>query len=136
MGLGKTSITLTAINNLLFDSFEVHKVLVVAPLRVARDTWSAEIEKWEHLKNLRYSVDVGSEQERILGRFIGQRSVSQKHIGGEHYSISSSAFLILTARYSLVGRSILKRPSKLPTFSTVMFHVSIMSTVYILLSSI
>ena len=65
MGLGKTSITLTAINNLLFDSFEVHKVLVVAPLRVARDTWSAEIEKWEHLKNLRYSVVVGSEQERL-----------------------------------------------------------------------
>ena len=65
MGLGKTSITLTAINELLFDSFEVHKVLVVAPLRVARDTWSAEIEKWEHLKNLRYSVVVGSEQERL-----------------------------------------------------------------------
>ena len=65
MGLGKTSITLTAINDLLFDSFEVHKVLVVAPLRVARDTWSVEIEKWEHLKNLRYSVVVGSEQERI-----------------------------------------------------------------------
>lgn len=66
MGLGKTSITLTAINDLLFDSFEVHKVLVVAPLRVARDTWSAEIEKWEHLKNLRYSVVVGTAQERIL----------------------------------------------------------------------
>lgn len=65
MGLGKTSITLTAINNLLFDSFEIHKVLVVAPLRVARDTWSAEIEKWEHLKNLRYSVVVGMAQERI-----------------------------------------------------------------------
>ena len=65
MGLGKTSITLTAINNLLFDNFEVHKVLVVAPLRVARDTWSAEIEKWEHLKNLRYSVVVGTAQERI-----------------------------------------------------------------------
>ena len=65
MGLGKTSITLTAINNLLFDSFEVHKVLVVAPLRVARDTWLAEIEKWEHLKNLRYSVVVGTAQERI-----------------------------------------------------------------------
>lgn len=65
MGLGKTSITLTAINDLLFDSFEVHKVLVVAPLRVARDTWSAEIEKWEHLKNLRYSVVVGSKQERL-----------------------------------------------------------------------
>lgn len=65
MGLGKTSITLTAINDLLFDSFEIHKVLVVAPLRVARDTWSAEIEKWEHLKNLRYSVVVGMAQERI-----------------------------------------------------------------------
>ena len=65
MGLGKTSITLTAINDLLFDSFEVHKVLVVAPLRVARDTWSAEIEKWEHLKNLRYSVVIGTAQERL-----------------------------------------------------------------------
>ena len=65
MGLGKTSITLTAINDLLFDSFEIHKVLVVAPLRVARDTWSAEIEKWEHLKNLQYSVVVGPAQERL-----------------------------------------------------------------------
>ena len=65
MGLGKTSITLTAINDLLFDSFEVHKVLVVAPLRVARDTWSAEIEKWEHLNDLRYSVVVGTERERL-----------------------------------------------------------------------
>lgn len=65
MGLGKTSITLTAINDLLFDSFEVHKVLVIAPLRVARDTWPAEIEKWEHLRDLHYSVAVGTEQERI-----------------------------------------------------------------------
>lgn len=65
MGLGKTSITLTAINDLLFDRFEIHKVLVVAPLRVARDTWSAEIGKWEHLKNLQYSVVVGTAQERI-----------------------------------------------------------------------
>ena len=63
-GLGKTSITLTAISDLLFDSFEVHKVLVVAPLRVARDTWSAEIEKWEHLNDIIYSVAVGTEQER------------------------------------------------------------------------
>lgn len=65
MGLGKTSITLTAINDLLFDRFEIHKVLVVAPLRVARDTWGAEIEKWEHLKNLQYSVVIGTAQERI-----------------------------------------------------------------------
>lgn len=65
MGLGKTSITLTAINNLLFDSFDVHKVLVIAPLRVARDTWTAEVEKWEHLKDLIVSVAVGDEQTRL-----------------------------------------------------------------------
>ena len=64
MGLGKTSITLTAISNLLFDSFEVHKVLVIAPLRVARDTWTAEVEKWDHLKDLRCSVAVGAVAER------------------------------------------------------------------------
>lgn len=64
MGLGKTSITLTAIANLLFDSFEVHKVLVVAPLRVARDTWPAELEKWDHLHGLIWSVAVGTEAER------------------------------------------------------------------------
>ncbi|MDE5754730.1 MAG: DEAD/DEAH box helicase, partial [Oscillospiraceae bacterium] len=62
-GLGKTIITLTAINDLLFDSFEISKVLVIAPLRVARDTWSAEIEKWEHLKLLTYSVAVGTAEE-------------------------------------------------------------------------
>lgn len=64
MGLGKTSITLTAVADLLFDSFEVHKVLVVAPLRVARDTWSAELQKWDQLHHLTYSVAVGSEAER------------------------------------------------------------------------
>lgn len=65
MGLGKTIITLTAIHDLMFDSFEVQKVLIIAPLRVARDTWSAEIEKWDHLKNLTYSVAVGTVEERI-----------------------------------------------------------------------
>ena len=50
MGLGKTITTLTAIHNLMFDLFAVRKVLIIAPLRVARDTWSAEIEKWEHLE--------------------------------------------------------------------------------------
>lgn len=64
MGLGKSVITLTAIFDLLFDSFEIRKVLVVAPLRVARDTWPAEIEKWDHLKGLIYSVAVGSEAQR------------------------------------------------------------------------
>ena len=65
MGLGKTSITLTAIDDLLFDSFEAHRILVVAPLRVARDTWPAEIEKWQHLKHLTYTVAVGSMKERM-----------------------------------------------------------------------
>lgn len=64
MGLGKTSIALTAINDLLFDCFEAHKVLVVAPLRVARDTWPAETEKWDHLQDLICSVAVGTEAER------------------------------------------------------------------------
>ena len=65
MGLGKTIITLTAINNLCFDTFEVQTVLVIAPLRVARDTWSADIEKWEHLKHLKYSIVIGTETERL-----------------------------------------------------------------------
>ena len=64
MGLGKTVISLTAINELMFDSFEVHKVLIIAPLRVARFSWGAEIRKWDHLKNLRYSIVVGTEKER------------------------------------------------------------------------
>lgn len=64
MGLGKTVIALSAIWDLAFDFFEVSKVLVVAPLRVARDTWPAEIEKWEHLKYMTYSVVVGTEEER------------------------------------------------------------------------
>lgn len=65
MGLGKTVTTLTAIFDLLFDSFDVSKVLIIAPLRVARHTWPQEIEKWEHLSLLRYSVAVGTEAERL-----------------------------------------------------------------------
>ena len=63
-GCGKTVITLTAVNDLMFDRFEVHKVLIIAPLRVARFSWGAEIRKWEHLRNLRYSIVVGTEKER------------------------------------------------------------------------
>lgn len=64
MGLGKSVITLTAIFDLTLDSFLVRKVLVIAPLRVARDTWPAELEKWDHLKGLKYTVAVGSEVQR------------------------------------------------------------------------
>lgn len=65
MGLGKTVCTLDAINRLIYDSFEVSKVLVIAPLRVAKVTWSDEIKKWDNLSHLRYSVAVGTEKERI-----------------------------------------------------------------------
>lgn len=64
MGLGKSIITLSAIFDLCLDSFLVRKVLVIAPLRVARDTWPAEIHKWDHLHGLTYSVAVGTEAER------------------------------------------------------------------------
>lgn len=66
MGLGKTVCTLTAIDSLINDSFEVKRVLVVAPLRVARQTWPEEIRKWDHLKNLTFSVAVGTPAERIV----------------------------------------------------------------------
>ena len=64
MGLGKSVITLTALFDLILDQFIVGKVLVIAPLRVARDTWPSEIQKWDHLKGLKYSVVVGTAAER------------------------------------------------------------------------
>lgn len=59
MGLGKTVITLTAIRDLMLDELLVTKTLVIAPLRVARDTWPAETRKWDHLNDLDISVIVG-----------------------------------------------------------------------------
>ncbi len=64
MGLGKSVITLTALFDLILDQFIIGKVLVIAPLRVARDTWPSEIQKWDHLKGLKYSVVVGTAAER------------------------------------------------------------------------
>ena len=64
-GLGKTIITLTAISHLLYDSYEVSRVLIIAPLRVARDTWISELSKWEHLKGLRMERILGTPRERI-----------------------------------------------------------------------
>jgi len=64
MGLGKTVISLTAMADLLLDSFEVHKILVIGPLRVARDSWPMEVAKWEHLKHLTYAVAIGTPAER------------------------------------------------------------------------
>lgn len=65
-GLGKTSVTLTAINDLLFDYFEIRKVLVIAPIRVAQHSWPDEIRKWEHLQDLIFSVAVGTAEERKI----------------------------------------------------------------------
>ena len=64
MGLGKSVITLTAIRNLIIKG-EVGRVLVIAPLRVAKSTWPNEIAKWDHLNDLTYSVAVGTEKERL-----------------------------------------------------------------------
>lgn len=64
MGLGKSVITLTALWNLILDSFDLGRVLVVAPKRVAEDTWPKEIQKWDHLSGLSYSVVMGSEKQR------------------------------------------------------------------------
>lgn len=65
MGLGKTIITLTAVWELLLDYFTVSRVLVIAPLRVARDTWPAEASKWDHLNGLSVAVAVGSKADRL-----------------------------------------------------------------------
>ena len=64
MGLGKTVITLTALEELVLDRFEVSRILVIAPKRVAESTWPNEISKWEHLNGLSFSLVLGSRQER------------------------------------------------------------------------
>lgn len=91
MGLGKTVISLTAIADLLFDSFEAHRILVVAPLRVARDTWPAEISKWQHLKHLTYAVAIGSVKERKAALIDGAdiTIINRENLG---WLIDSSGF--------------------------------------------
>ena len=65
MGLGKSVITLTAINELKFYRFQVRKVLVIAPKKVAEGTWQKECQKWDHLNHLRISTVLGSEKKRM-----------------------------------------------------------------------
>lgn len=91
MGLGKTVISLTAIADLLFDSFEAHRVLVIAPLRVARDTWPAELAKWQHLKHLTYAVAVGTVKERKAALSAGAdiTIINRENLG---WLIDSSGF--------------------------------------------
>ena len=64
MGMGKTISTLTAVNDLIRNRFETQKVLVIAPIRVARDTWPTEIDKWDHLAGLTVSPIIGTAKQR------------------------------------------------------------------------
>src|SRR3712207_8809031 len=68
-GLGKSVITLTAVVELMYNMFDISKVLVIAPLRVADTTWQDEIEKWEHLKYLKLSKILGSKKNRIMALY-------------------------------------------------------------------
>lgn len=65
MGLGKTVITLTAVNDLKYNRFRIRRCLVIAPKKVAEDTWTREQQKWEHLRLLRVVPVLGSLQKRI-----------------------------------------------------------------------
>ena len=90
MGLGKTVITLTALWELALDYFEVGKVLVIAPFRVARDTWKEELEKWDHLKGLSVSVVVGSEKvilSRLVDTFISRISLTMLPVPNPHNTV-------------------------------------------------
>ena len=64
-GMGKTSITLTAIHQLMLDYFEVHRVLVIAPIRVGKFSWPDEIKKWDHLSDLTFAVAIGTPEQRM-----------------------------------------------------------------------
>ena len=65
MGMGKSVITLSAIEKLIYDYFELDKFLIIAPLEPAKNTWPSELAKWDHLKSLSYSLVLGSEKERL-----------------------------------------------------------------------
>lgn len=65
MGLGKTISTLSAIDELMYNSYEVNKTLIIAPLRVANTTWHKEASNWEHTKGLRFSICTGTDKERL-----------------------------------------------------------------------
>lgn len=64
-GLGKTSITLTTLNDMMFDRFEIRKVLIIAPIRVCKNSWAAEIAKWDHLNGMTYSLILGTKEQRL-----------------------------------------------------------------------
>ncbi len=95
MGLGKTVITLTAIEDLIYNRFEVEKVLVIAPLRVAEDTWSRESQKWDHLQHLRISKILGTPTQR-------RKALAQD---ADIYIINRENVVWLTNELSSVGNA-------------------------------
>ncbi len=82
MGLGKTVITLTAIQKLMYDRFEVSRVLVIAPIRVAQSTWPSEIQKWQHTQSLTYSLVLGDRSNRIkaLGQDVDIYIINRENV--------------------------------------------------------
>lgn len=95
MGLGKTVITLTAIEELIYNRFEVGKVLVIAPLRVAEDTWSRESRKWDHLNGLRISKVLGTPTQR-------RKALAQD---ADIYIINRENVVWLTNELSCIGNA-------------------------------
>ena len=95
MGLGKTVITLTAIEDFIYNRFEIGRVLVIAPLRVAEDTWSRESMKWDHLRHLKISKVLGTPQQR-------RRALAQE---ADIYIINRENVVWLTNELSSVGNA-------------------------------
>lgn len=95
MGLGKTVIALTAIEDLIYNRFEIQKVLVIAPLRVAEDTWSRESQKWDHLQHLRISKVLGTPTQR-------RKALAQD---ADIYIINRENVVWLTNELSSVGNA-------------------------------
>jgi len=128
MGLGKTIISLTAISHLLYDSYEVSRVLIIAPLRVARDTWVAELDKWEHLKGLRMERIIGTPKERVaaLGRkaemyIINRENVEWlvKHYAGRKLPFDMLVIDELSSFKNSKAKRFLALKKVLPQFSRV-----------------
>ncbi len=94
MGLGKTVITLTAIDQLMYWDFEIEKVLVIAPLRVAEDTWSRECQKWEHLKHIKIVKVLGKESQR-------EKAICKK---GDIYIINRENIVWLVQYLKQIGK--------------------------------
>lgn len=79
---GKSVIILTAIDELMFDYFEVSKVLVIAPLRVAKSTWDEEAAKWDHLVDLKREIlDVISQEEDVSYQLL----LEMRYINGKSH---------------------------------------------------